>query len=125
MCSDPEPPVPGSPRAPALFRDPDLIAAAVRGCPSVYRLTAGPFGASAACLAGRRVDGVEIAGEAVRVHVVGRYGPTMAEIGAEVRDALADVIPGAEVDVVVEDLATETDPAVLGARRPTLNPAHE
>ncbi|MEU5091271.1 hypothetical protein [Streptomyces sp. NPDC021356] len=85
-------------------RDPDVIAAAAGGCPAVSRLSAGPFGAAAACLPGRRVAGVQVAGEVVRVHVVGRYGHAMAEIGAQVRDAVAAVAPGAVVDVVIEDL---------------------
>ncbi|WP_269856965.1 hypothetical protein [Streptomyces sp. RPT161] len=90
--------------SPALERDPDAIAAAAGGCPAVSRLSAGPVGAAAACLPGRRVAGVQVAGEAVRVHVVGRHGHTMAEIGVQVRDAVAAVAPGAMVDVVIEDL---------------------
>ncbi|WP_107407880.1 MULTISPECIES: hypothetical protein [unclassified Streptomyces] len=85
--------------------DPARIAAAAAGCRLVSRLTTGRFGASA-YLPGRRVPGVEVSGRTVRVHVVGRYGHPVTDIGSEVREAVAAAAPGAVVDVVVEDLDT-------------------
>lgn len=90
----------------ALFDvDPDLIAARVLACPAVAALSAGPLGAAATYLPGRRVAGVRLSPTAVEVHVVARYGPSVAELAAQVRAALAGQVGGRRVDIVVEDLA--------------------
>jgi len=47
---------------------------------------------------------VEIDSGAVRIHVVGHYGRTVAEIAGQVRDAVRAVAPDALVDVIIEDL---------------------
>ena len=102
-------PVPAGSSAVVLHDvDPDTVAALVLGCPAVAGLSAGPFGTAASYLPGRVVPGVRVGPDAVEVHVVARYGPTVAELAGQVRTALAGRVLGRRVDVVVEDLA---DPA--------------
>ena len=84
--------------------DPDVLAALVLACPAVAGLSGGPFGAAATYLPGRTVPGVRISPDNVEVHVVARYGPTVGELAGQVRAALAGVVLGRRVDIVVEDL---------------------
>lgn len=90
--------------------DPDLIAAAVAACPSVAGLSGGVAGEAATYLPGRRVLGVRIDETSMSIHVVGRYGPTMAEISDEVARAVTTLAAGRTVGVVIEDLALPGDP---------------
>jgi len=89
--------------------DPDTIAALVLACPAVAGLSAGPFGAAATYLVGRKVAGIRITPDTVEVHVVARFGPTVGELAGQVRSALAGRVLGRTVDIVVEDLADPTD----------------
>lgn len=82
----------------------DRIAAAVRACPAVAGLHAGRFGQVCTYLAGRRVAGVAITAAGVDVGVVGRYPASVEEIAAQVRAAVATVLPGMAVTVNIEDL---------------------
>lgn len=84
--------------------DPDTVAARVLACPAVAGLSAGPFGAAATYLPGRKVTGVRISPNTVEVHVVARYGPTVTELAGQVRSALSGRVLGRTVDIVVEDL---------------------
>jgi hypothetical protein len=84
--------------------DPDAIVAAVRSCPTVADVSGGIAGEAATYLPGRRVTGVQVGGGDVTVHVVARYGPTVAEVAAEVRAALAPLVGSLAVNVVIEDL---------------------
>lgn len=100
---------PASPAA-AAGPDPDLVAAVTLRCPDVAALSGGSPGEVATYLPGRRVVGVRISDAVVEVHVVGRYGPTMDEIGAQVRAALAPIAGARTVEVTVEDLVLAPDP---------------
>lgn len=86
--------------------DPDAVAAAVLACPSVTGLSGGRLGEVATYLPGRRITGVRIADDGVAVHLVGRYGPTIGEIAAEVRAAVQAVVGRRPVTVSVDDLDT-------------------
>lgn len=92
------------PPTPGPDPDPDAIAAAARACPAVARLSGGIAGEAATYLPGRRVTGVRIGDRTVTVHVVGVYGPSMAEISAEVARAVTPLAAGRRIDVVIEDL---------------------
>lgn len=87
----------------AGLTDADLIAAAVRSTPTVADLSGGPYG-EGTYLPGRRVLGVRV-GEAVEIHVVGRYGVTVATIAADVRRSVRPLVGDRPVHVVIEDLA--------------------
>jgi uncharacterized alkaline shock family protein YloU len=88
--------------------DPDALAAAVLACPAVVAMSAGRVGEVATYLPGRRVAGVRVRDKEVTVHVVARYGPTVAEIAAQVRQTVQTLAPGRSVAVGVDDLVTET-----------------
>ena len=85
--------------------DPDLIAAAVLAVPHVVALSPGRFREIATYLPGRRVEGVRVRPELVEVHVVARYGPTVAEVGAAVNAAVVAIVGPVEVVVGIDDLA--------------------
>lgn len=95
--------------------DVDRVAAAVAACPAVARLTGGTSGLGT-YLPGRRVLGVAVRESAgpspptVEVQVVARYGPSMAEVARQVRAALAALIPGGPVDVIIDDVEAEPPP---------------
>jgi hypothetical protein len=89
--------------------EPDLIAAAVSACSTVAGLSGGLVGEAATYLPGRRITGVRIDAVTVTVHVVGRYGPSMAEISADVIRAVTPLAGGRQVSVVIEDLALPGD----------------
>src|SRR3954452_4021578 len=89
--------------------DPDAIAAAVTGCPSVRGLSGGVAGEVATYLPGRRVTGVRVNPGRVEVHVVARYGAPLQALDSEVRAAVQAAAPvfGGEpltVDVIVADV---------------------
>ncbi len=104
-----------------LDLDADAVAALVRTCPAVVRLTSGPFGA-ATYLPGRRVDGVRTTDDAVELHVAVPLGVTAAEVARQVRAALADRVGGRRVDVVVEDVLTPDEVAALDPVPPPTGP---
>jgi hypothetical protein len=89
----------------------ESVAAAVLRCGAVARLHGGRFNAVTSYLPGRRVVGVVITPPAVTVGVVGRYPATVAEIAAQVRAAVSTVLPGAVVNVSVEDIDLDGDTA--------------
>lgn len=95
--------------------DVDAVAAVVANCATVARLSGGLLGEAATYLPGRRVPGVVVRSAAggrveLQVRVVGRYGPTMAEIAAEVSTAARWVATrAARVEVVIDDLDDSGD----------------
>jgi hypothetical protein len=87
--------------------DADSLAAAALACPDVVALSGGLLGEVATYLPGRRVRGVRVREAVVDVHVVARYGPTMDEIGAQVRAALTPLVGTRAVAVTIDDLAVD------------------
>lgn len=91
------------------------LARAVAACPSVHRLSGGPNGEIVTLAPGRPpVVGVRLLPGEITVHVIGRFGPSVAEIAAEVRGAAAAAVPaaaGIPVHVVIDDLALAGDAA--------------
>jgi hypothetical protein len=82
----------------------DRIAAAVARCPDVAGLTQRPDSPVATYLPGRTVPGVAVRPAAVEICVVARYGLPLAQVAAQVRQAVAAVEPGCVVDVVIGDI---------------------
>jgi hypothetical protein len=105
-----------SPAEPALVDgvDVDAVAAAVRGCPAVDDLDGGRLGGVATYLPGRRVPGIRIDGNRVEVHVRGVWGQPVSLIAGQIRGALATLVAGKAVDVILADV---TEP---GQGRPHL-----
>ncbi len=90
---------------PAAVPDPDALVAATLACPHVAAMSAGALGEIAVYLPGRRVRGIRFGSEGVAVHVVGVFGPSVAEILAQVRTAVAPLVQGQPFLVRVDDLA--------------------
>jgi uncharacterized alkaline shock family protein YloU len=81
------------------------IADVVSAVPGVAALSGGRLGGVGTYLPGRRVTGIVIRGQDIEVHVVGRYGVPVAEIAAEVRQAVEPAAGDHTVHVIIEDLA--------------------
>jgi len=84
----------------------DRIAATVTGCPDVAGLTHNPGIPVATYLPGRTVYGVAVRPEEVEICVVARYGPPLAQVAAQVRQAVEPLVPGRVVDVVIGDITS-------------------
>jgi uncharacterized alkaline shock family protein YloU len=104
--------------------DADAIVAATLACPYVAGMSGGVMGEVATYLPGRRVRGVRSSSEGVDVHVVGVFGPSIAEIDAQVRAAVTPLVHGAALTVHVDDLAvpastdaTAVDPLTMEGPR--------
>jgi hypothetical protein len=93
----------------------DRIAAAVTGCPDVAGLTQNPGVPVATYLPGRTVSGVAVRPAQVEVCVVAHYGPPLARVAAQVREAVVPLAPGRVVDVVIGDIAPPRAPAAVMA----------
>jgi len=83
----------------------DRIAATVTRCPDVAGLTQNPGFPVATYLPGRTVSGVAVWLAEVEICVVARYGPPLAQVAAQVRQAVEPLVPGRVVDVVIGDIA--------------------
>lgn len=105
---------PAGPTQAPVARDVDALAEpvafAVLACPSVAGLSGGPFGTVGTYLPGRRVTGVRITDHEVTIRIVARLAP-LRRIEAEVRAAVAALVPGLPVHLGVDDIDTgESDP---------------
>ena len=82
----------------------DLIVGAVTRCPDVAGLADAPGGPVATYLPGRTVSGVAVRAGQVEVCVTARYGLPLLEVAEQVRQAVAPLVPGRVVDVVIGDI---------------------
>jgi hypothetical protein len=82
----------------------DQIVAAVTRCPDVAGLTQNPGIPVATYLPGRTVSGVAVRPAEVEICVVARYGPPLAQVAAQVRQAVEPLVPGRAVDIVIGDI---------------------
>ena len=82
----------------------DAIAAAVAQCPAVAALHGGGLRRTATYLPGRRVEGVHVDEDRVRVSVVAAQGVPVGVLAEQVRATVAPLTPGRAVDVHVADL---------------------
>lgn len=93
----------------------DRIAATVIGCPDVAGLTENPGVPVATYLPGRTVSGVAVRPAEIEICVVARYGPPLALVAAQVRQAVEPLVPGRAVDVVIGDIAAPPEAVVAVA----------
>ena len=93
----------------------DRIVGAVTGCAAVAGLTGAPGGPVATYLPGRTVSGVAVRAGEVEVCVVARYGLPLPEVAEQVRQAVAPLVPGRMVDVVIGDIAVAEPEENLGS----------
>ena len=90
----------------------DRIAATVIRCPDVAGLTQNPGTPVATYLPGRSVSGVAVRPAEVEICIVARFGPPLARVAAQVRQAVEPLVPGRTVDVVIGDI---TEPLAASA----------
>lgn len=90
--------------------DPDALAAAALSCPDVAGMGTGALGEIATYLPGRRIRGLRLTADGVEVHVVGVYGPSIAQIVEQVTAALTPLVAGQPLSVYVDDLADPAGP---------------
>lgn len=87
--------------------------------PGVVSLHGGAFGEAGTYLPGKRLPGLRLDGDDVRIHIVLEFGYDVAATASQIRLALARKVPG-EVHVVVEDVVEpESMPGMIS------NKAHE
>ncbi len=84
--------------------DAQKVAATVEACRAVAGMSTGPTGTVATYLPLHRVDGVRVGARRVEIHVVGAWGVPIPALVSEVRAAVAGLVDGHNVDIVVEDL---------------------
>jgi len=97
----------------------DRIAAAVTKCPSVAELAQMPGRPVATYLPGRTVSGVAVRPGEVEVSVVARFGVPLPQVAAQIRQAVALLVPNQVVDVVIADItAPEARPDPAAAAVP-------
>jgi hypothetical protein len=82
----------------------DAVAARVEACPSVARLVDGEPDSVVTYLPGREVAGIRIEPHRVTVQVCGVWGVEVSALALEIRTALAPIVPGRSIDVVLADL---------------------
>ncbi|RBY77601.1 hypothetical protein DQ238_14390 [Geodermatophilus sp. TF02-6] len=93
----------------------DALAAAVAACPAVASLHAGGPRSTATYLPGRRVDGVYVSPDRVRVAVIAVHGLPMAAVAEQIREAVAPLAGDRPVDVHVHDLLLPDERPALPA----------
>ncbi|MFZ2174464.1 MAG: hypothetical protein WAW17_10585 [Rhodococcus sp. (in: high G+C Gram-positive bacteria)] len=85
----------------------DRIAAAVLATPGVAAMHGGTFGEVATYLPGRRVTGVTVDDSGCAVHLAVLYPANVVDTAEKVRAAVESIVT-VPVDVIIEDLLTET-----------------
>lgn len=93
----------------------DAVAAAVRACAGVSDLVGGRFGDVTSYLPGRRVAGVSVNAQVVRVQVRSRWGVPAGDLLSQITTMLTPVVHGRHVEVVVADV---DDPSTLQSGPP-------
>src|SRR6202042_433672 len=97
--------------------DLDAVVAAVRSCPAIDDLSAGPWGGVVSYLPGRQLAGGRVASDHVLISVRGRWGVPVAEMARQVRAAVAGLGGPRRVDLEVADLSGVRGEAPAGGPR--------
>jgi hypothetical protein len=77
---------------------------ALVGCSHVAAVGSGLAGGAATYLPGRRIEGVRVTDEALELEIRMCWGPTAADVAADVRSAVGPLAPGKRVDVSITDV---------------------
>jgi hypothetical protein len=84
--------------------DVDAVAAAVQACADVAGMDSGKFGEVASYLPGRKVPGVVIGDDRVKIQVRSRWGVPAPYLAALITAVVAPLTRGRRVDVVIGDI---------------------
>jgi hypothetical protein len=90
--------------------DVDAVVAATLQCPAVAGMHSGGMRFVVTYLAGRRVVGVRADDDRVLVSVVLAQGASVPRLEGQVREAVAPIVRGRYVDVLVADVDTGEKP---------------
>lgn len=105
-----------APGAIKIEAEAEAVAAAVLSCPGVAGMHPGRWFDVVTLLPGRRVEGVRLSDERVRVGVVAAYGIPLILLAGQVRRAVAPLAGLRPIDVHVADLqGPEERPLALPA----------
>jgi len=99
--------------------DVDAVASAVRACPGVSDLADSRFGDAATYLPGRRVTGIAVKGETVRVSVRAKWGVPASDLLDQITAALMPSLADRRIELVVAEI---DDPPRLASPEPFAPP---
>jgi hypothetical protein len=98
----------------------DAVARAVRAVPGVSDLAGGRFGDATSYLPGRRLTGVAVRDDAVRISVRARWGVAASDLLGRITLALRHIVPDRRIDVVIAEI---DNPPWLAGQEPVALPA--
>jgi len=109
----------------------DAVASAVRAVPGVSDLAGGRFGDATSYVPGRRLTGVAVRDDAVRISVRARWGVAASDLLGHITLALRQIVSDRRIEVVVAEIDNPPwlagqDPVALpaGSDSPVLAGAH-
>jgi hypothetical protein len=98
----------------------DAVARAVRAVPGVSDLAGGRFGDATSYLPGRRLTGVAVREDAVRISVRARWGVAASDLLGHITMALRQIVSDRRIDVVIAEI---DNPPWLAVQEPIALPA--
>ena len=99
--------------------DIDAVASAVRACAGVSDLADGRFGDATSYLPGRRVTGIAVKGETVRVSVRAKWGVPASDLLDQITAVLMPSLADRRIELVVAEI---DDPPPLASPEPFAPP---
>jgi len=84
--------------------DVDAVARAVQACPGVSDLADGRFGDATSYLPGRRLTGVAVRDDTVRISVRARWGVSAGDLFDQITLALRPIASNRRVEVVIAEI---------------------
>jgi hypothetical protein len=84
--------------------DVDAVASAVRACPGVSDLVDGRFGDATTYLPGRRVAGIAVKGETVKVSVRAKWGVPASDLLDQITAVLGPSLADRRIELVVAEI---------------------
>ena len=100
--------------------DVDAVASAVRACPGVADLAGGRFGDATSYLPGRRLIGVAVRDDSVRISVRARWGVSADDLLNQITLAVTPIASNRRIEVVIAEI---DNPPWLAAQQPIALPA--
>ena len=98
------------------------VAAAVRDCPGVIDLAAGPFGWIGTYRPGGVITGVRLDESTIDIHLVAGLGVPLPLLADRVRGATGPMARGREINVRIEEVRLPTDGTTAPAGGPPRTP---
>ena len=100
--------------------DVDAVASAVLACPGVSDLTDGRFGDATSYLPGRRLTGVAVREDTLRISVRAKWGVTASDLLDQITLAVTPIGSDRRIEVVIAEI---DDPPWLAVQQPPALPA--